>query len=253
MRSVTTEVEQWSFLAQKDPQQVLQLCTVRVSQNLLINLHLLNITCVMKYDYKAMRLILYAIQGWVWGECDKFHSLKNRTPLSNCIWGQFPKQQLVAASWGPEHAICSRPLGWPCLFIPLAYTDLECLRTSPCPSGSRLLTLCCLIHPRHSLVTRLVNSSHPEPLWQVYPPPPLELALRTRGTLMALHRARICSWSCSSLKGKESSYTSTGEQPVRTRAGQISFLSLFCVNTAVTHVFFEEYVSLPHDVDLSHI
>lgn len=107
--------------------------------------------------------------------------------------------------WGPEHAACSWPLGWPCLFIPRAYTDLGCLRTSPCPSGRCLLTLCCLIHPRHSLVTRLVNSSHPEPLWQVYPPPPLELALRTRGTLMALHRARICSWSCSSLKGKENS------------------------------------------------
>lgn len=54
------------------------------------------------------------------------------------------------------------------------------------PVPWKLLTLCCLIHPRHSLVRHLVNSSHPELLWQVYPPPPLELGLRTRGTLMAL-------------------------------------------------------------------
>lgn len=112
-----------------------------------------------------------------------------------------------------QHTLCA-PDCWadPAPSVPLAYR-LGTFENSPCPSESCLLTLCCLIHPRHSLVRRLVNSSHPEPLWQVYPPPPLELALRTRGTLMALYRARICSWSCRSLKGKEDNYPRTGNSP----------------------------------------
>lgn len=72
-----------------------------------------------------------------------------------------------------------------------------------CPWVLHRFTFCCLIQFKHSLVTRFVYSSQPEPLWEEKQPP-LELALLARGTLMALYRARICSWSWSSLKRKES-------------------------------------------------
>lgn len=61
----------------------------------------------------------------------------------------------------PDHPL-AKPLG---LTLPhsihLRHLGLEHSRTNLI---WKALTLCCLIHPRHSLVRRLVNSSHPEPL-----------------------------------------------------------------------------------------
>lgn len=132
MRSATIQGDQWSVLAHEVPQQtIFRSCTERASQNLLLKLSLLNITCVIKV--------------WLWSnKANSLSHTKGKELTSfihfkieahfQIVYEENPKRSKWLLPAEGQHTLCAPDCpGWPCPGPSLQPTDLERLRTALVP------------------------------------------------------------------------------------------------------------------------